>query len=99
MEKRKPTHSLAMIKLAASAQVALVTTTAVKTAAAIGFSRRDVFHAISMIEGKHFYKSVTTFSDHKVWHDVYHVPVGKMVIYVKLLERDGDIWVMSFKEK
>ncbi len=52
-----------------------------------------------MIEGKHFYKSVTTFSDHKVWHDVYHVPVGKMVIYVKLLERDGDIWVMSFKEK
>lgn len=30
-----------------------------------------------------FYKSMTTFADHRVWQDIYHVPTRRMMLYVK----------------
>ncbi|WP_420136063.1 type II toxin-antitoxin system MqsR family toxin [Sinorhizobium meliloti] len=38
---------------------------------------------IAGIERRMFYKSMTTFADHRVWQDVYHVPARGMVLYVK----------------
>ena len=49
-----------------------------------------------------FYKSMTTNADHRVWQDVYHVPVPDedMVLYVKLqADVITEFRVMSFKEK
>ena len=47
-----------------------------------------------------FFKSMTTFADHRVWQDVYQVPARDLVLYVKF---QADIvtgfTVMSFKEK
>lgn len=47
-----------------------------------------------------FFKSMTTLADHRVWHDVYHVPAPGMVLYVKFHANViTEFQVMSFKEK
>jgi motility quorum-sensing regulator/GCU-specific mRNA interferase toxin len=47
-----------------------------------------------------FYKSMTTFADHRVWQDVYHVPTRGMMLYVKFqADVITEFTVMSFKEK
>jgi motility quorum-sensing regulator/GCU-specific mRNA interferase toxin len=47
-----------------------------------------------------FYKSMTTFADHRVWQDVYHVPVGDLLLYMKFqADVVTEFTVMSFKEK
>ncbi|WP_287072718.1 type II toxin-antitoxin system MqsR family toxin [Mesorhizobium sp.] len=55
---------------------------------------------IGSITRKIFVKSMTTFADHRVWQDVYHVPARELVLYVKF---QADVvtgfTVMSFKEK
>ncbi|MBI5814466.1 MAG: type II toxin-antitoxin system MqsR family toxin [Nitrospinae bacterium] len=49
------------------------------------------------LEIKDFYKSMTTYSSHKVWQDVYRLatPAGK--VYIKLMVLD-DLLIVSFKE-
>ncbi|WP_234835222.1 type II toxin-antitoxin system MqsR family toxin [Sinorhizobium meliloti] len=52
------------------------------------------------IERRIFYKSMTTFADHRVWQDVYHVPARGLVLYVKFqADIITEFVVMSFKEK
>ncbi len=47
-----------------------------------------------------FFKSMTTFADHRVWQDVYHVPAGELHLYVKFqADVVTEFIVMSFKEK
>ena len=48
-----------------------------------------------------FYKSMTTHADHRVWQDVYHVPVENgPTLYVKFQANIvTEFAVMSFKEK
>lgn len=35
------------------------------------------------MERKYFYKSMTSLGEAAVWQDVYHVPYGGLVLYVK----------------
>jgi motility quorum-sensing regulator / GCU-specific mRNA interferase toxin len=35
------------------------------------------------MERSMFFKSMTTFADHRVWQDVYHVPVREPQLYIK----------------
>ncbi len=46
-----------------------------------------------------FYKSMTSFDDHRVWQDVYHVPWNDLVLYVKLTVDDLGRLILSMKEK
>ena len=47
-----------------------------------------------------FVKSMTTFVDHRVWQDVYHVPARSLTLYVKFqADIITEFTVMSFKEK
>ncbi len=47
-----------------------------------------------------FVKSMTTFANHRVWQDVYHVPERGLTLYVKFqADVITDFTVMSFKEK
>nr|WP_246674791.1 type II toxin-antitoxin system MqsR family toxin [Mesorhizobium sp. B4-1-3] len=39
---------------------------------------------------KMFVKSMTTFADHRVWQDVYHVPARDLLLYVKIPGRCRD---------
>ena len=47
-----------------------------------------------------FRKSMTTFADHRLWQDVYHVPARGLTLYVKF-QHDAiiEFTVVSFKEK
>ncbi|WP_254024187.1 type II toxin-antitoxin system MqsR family toxin [Mesorhizobium ventifaucium] len=75
-------------------------TSALRDAIALGFDRAGVVGVISGITRKMFVKSMTTFADHRVWQDVYHVRARDLVLYVKF-QADVVIGftVMSFKEK
>jgi motility quorum-sensing regulator/GCU-specific mRNA interferase toxin len=47
-----------------------------------------------------FFKSMTTFADHRVWQDVYRVPARELELYIKFqADVVTEFIVMSFKEK
>ena len=101
MEKRRPTYDLDAIKLAiGSIETLAVTTSALRDAAALGFDRGGIVETIVSIDRRMFYKSMTTFADHRVWQDVYHVPARGLALYVKF-QADvlTEFTVMSFKER
>lgn len=101
MEKRKPTYDLGAIKavLGDTARLSM-TTTALRDAAALGFDRGAVAAVMRSIDRAMFYKSMTAFSDHRIWQDVYHVPAGDLTLYVKVQADVVTAFVLlSFKEK
>jgi motility quorum-sensing regulator/GCU-specific mRNA interferase toxin len=47
-----------------------------------------------------FYKSMTTFADPRLWQDVYHVPSGSHILYVKFqADVVTQFSLVSFKER
>jgi motility quorum-sensing regulator/GCU-specific mRNA interferase toxin len=101
MEKKRPTYDLAAIKSALGQVGSLaMTTSALRDAAALGFDRAGVVGVIQSMEPKMFVKSMTTYADHRLWQDVYNVPSGDLVLYVKF-QADvlTEFRVISFKEK
>lgn len=55
---------------------------------------------IQTMERSHFYKSMTSHSDHRVWQDVYHVPSDVGDLYVKFTAGVlVEFLLLSFKEK
>ena len=70
-EKRKPTYDLAAF---ADVDTLNVTGTAVRSAAVLGFGRTEIVATIQTMQRTHFYKSMTSFEDYRVWQDVYYVP-------------------------
>jgi motility quorum-sensing regulator/GCU-specific mRNA interferase toxin len=53
---------------------------------------------VASLSRREFYKSMTTYFDHRVWQDVYHAatPVRK-IAYIKITLRDTAP-VIQFKE-
>ncbi|GLK82706.1 type II toxin-antitoxin system MqsR family toxin [Ancylobacter defluvii] len=101
MEKRRPTYDLEAIKLAlGSVDRLAMTTSALRDATVLGFDRGGIVETIIGIERRMFFKSMTTFADHRVWQDVYHVPARGLTLYVKFqADVITEFTVMSFKEK
>ncbi|TAM98454.1 MAG: hypothetical protein EPN45_17450 [Rhizobiaceae bacterium] len=59
-----------------------------------------VVETIAGTDRRMFYKSMTTFADHRIWHDVYHVPARGLMLYVKFqADVVTEFTIMSFKEK
>jgi motility quorum-sensing regulator/GCU-specific mRNA interferase toxin len=100
-EKRKPTYDIEAIKAVFSAVEKLnVTGSALRGAASLGFGRREIVATIQTIERRHFYKSMTSFANHRIWQDVYHVPSEQGVWYVKFTaDAVTEFLLLSFKEK
>ncbi len=101
MEKRRPTYDLEAIKLAiGSVEKLAMTSSALRDATALGFDRGGVVDTIRAISRNMFRKSMTTFADHRLWQDVYHVPARGLALYVKF-QSDviTEFTVVSFKEK
>ena len=101
MEKRRPSYRLGEIKRAiGSADSLSITRSALQGAAEIGFDRERIANTIQDIEQWMFYKSMTTFADHRVWQDVYHVPADGLTLYMKF-QADvlTEFRLVSFKEK
>ena len=100
-EKRKPTYDLEAFKTAfASGDRLNVTGTALKSGAGLGFGRNEIAATIQTMQRGHFYKSMTSYGDHRQWQDVYHVPSSAGVLYVKFTaDAVTAFLLLSFKEK
>lgn len=101
MEKRRPTYDLDAVKAAlGSVETLAITRTAYSAALSLGFNRSGIVAVINSIRRPMFYKSMTTFADHRTWQDVYHVPADGLTLYVKFqADVVTEFRVMSFKEK
>lgn len=96
MDKYTPTYSLSSFKKSDFA----TTMTALKGAATLGMDFDGIKQVVSTMKKKHFYKSMTSKMNHKIWQDVYHVPFNDMIIYVKFTEDTiSEFKLLSFKEK
>lgn len=75
------------------------TRTALENARLMGLGGAEALLVVMSLSTKHFYKSMSTKSDYRVWQDVYHAPCpnGKMA-YIKLTLQAGSV-VIQFKEK
>jgi len=100
MEKRKPTYDLESIKCDFCSVARLRMTRSARDAAfALELSLADVVDVIQSMSRRHFYKSMTALADPRLWQDVYHVPRGTLMLYVKFTIDDQGNLLISFKEK
>ena len=98
MDKKKPTYDLESFKSYLSCQdVGCVTKTAFKSALQLGFNHKTLVEFLNTIQRQHFYKSTTSFADHKVWQDVYLVDYEETTI--KFTATPSGFRLLSFKEK
>ena len=96
MEKFTPTYNLEEFKKSDFE----FTKTALKTSKELGFEESDVRNVVSTMQHKHFYKSMTSYANHKIWQDVYHVPYKNLILYVKFTKNTiSEFTLLSFKEK
>lgn len=100
-DKRKPTYDLDAFKeIFSTKERVSLTGRALQDAAALGFGRLEIVATIQTMERSHFYKSMTSKANHKVWQDVYHVPSVVGVLYVKFTaDTVTEFLLLSFKEK
>lgn len=100
--KRKAHHDLAAVQ-AKFAQVETldVSRTAIQSAQALGYSRKDIVEAVQELEPGDFIKSETAHSppNSKIWHDTYNMPWDGRWLYLKFAgETLIDVMLTSFKE-
>lgn len=100
MEKHKPHYRLVDIQTIVARDGLLVfTATALFNRLAMGLSDADLLGAIAGMKPAMFQKSMTTYRNHTIWQDVYHVPLPDgRVAYVKLTLQDGAV-VIQFKNQ
>lgn len=99
MEKRTPHCKLAAVKALVGANKVRATASAFAGARLLGIDDLDGICAVVMaLEPRHFYKSMTTHADHRIWQDVYHALTQSAdAVYVKLTVME-DVLIVSFKE-
>jgi motility quorum-sensing regulator/GCU-specific mRNA interferase toxin len=85
-EKRKPHYVLSAFKvLFRSEKTRQITQLAHKGATSEGYMTvEDIGEVIERLCSEHFYKSMTTFKDHKIWQDVYRFHDDDKALYIKL---------------
>lgn len=92
----RPTYDLESFKRSDFA----IRQSALRGAAALGLDDAGIRKVVSTMERKHFYKSMTSIANHKIWQDVYHVPYGDSILYVKFTkDAIAEFALLSFKEK
>ena len=97
MDKYKPSYDLRKIQQTGY----VITRTALTSAAELGFDADGIHEVIASMEKSHFYKSMTSKYNHKVWQDVYHVPFSDYLLYIKFTAEQeiSEFRLLSFKEK
>ena len=96
MEKFTPTYNLEEFKNSHFE----ITATAQRTALELEFDEDAVREVVSTMKREQFYKSMTSYKNYKIWQDVYHVPCGNLILYVKFTQNIiSEFTLLSFKEK
>jgi motility quorum-sensing regulator/GCU-specific mRNA interferase toxin len=100
VEKRTPHYDLARVQAdVARLGAAAFTKTALDGGRAMGLTSAEMLAAIASLTRRHFYKSMTTYADHRVWQDIYHAPTPvRKDAYIKITSRDAAP-VVQFKER
>jgi motility quorum-sensing regulator/GCU-specific mRNA interferase toxin len=100
MEKRRPHYALSLVQThVARCGAAAFTKTALDGGRAMGLTLAEMLAVIASLSGRDFFKSMTTYADHRIWQDVYYAntPVRKEA-YIKITLRDAAP-VIQFKER
>lgn len=100
MEKRTPHYDLGRIQIeVARLGAAAFTKTALDGGRQMGLTTAEMLAVIASLSRRDFYKSMTTYADHRIWQDVYHAATpAKKDAYIKITLRDAAP-VIQFKEK
>lgn len=100
MEKQTPHYELGIIKeQVAHLGSAAFTKTKMDGGRDMGLTSSQMLLVIAALTRRNFYKSMTSYADHRIWQDVYHspTPAGKEA-YIKITMR-GAAPVIPFKER
>jgi motility quorum-sensing regulator/GCU-specific mRNA interferase toxin len=100
LEKRTPHYDLARVQAdVARLGAASFTKTALDGGRTMGLTTAEMLTVIASLSRRQFYKSMTTYADHRIWQDVYHAatPVRRDA-YIKITRHDAAP-VIQFKEK
>jgi motility quorum-sensing regulator/GCU-specific mRNA interferase toxin len=97
MEKSVPHCQLLIVKSMIQAGKVHATNSALTGGAALGFNFHEIVDVVMSLTLNDFYKSMTTYTDHKVWQDVYRPTTKAGEVYLKLTDID-DVLIVSFKE-
>lgn len=66
----------------------------------MGLNLRDMELVIYSLERRMLYKSMTCYTDHRSWQDVYYTTFQEMELYIKVTYcPKGGPPVISFKER
>ncbi|HEY2404707.1 MAG TPA: type II toxin-antitoxin system MqsR family toxin [Polyangiaceae bacterium] len=101
MDKKRPHYDLASIKATFSTPDGLRLTETSLTFATLelGLSDAGIVLLIQGVERTHFYKSMTSVRDHRIWQDVYHLPFEARLLYVKFTTDETGYLLISLKDK
>ncbi|MDO4236355.1 type II toxin-antitoxin system MqsR family toxin [Pseudomonas sp.] len=101
MEKYTPHYDLAVIKAdVIRLGYGAFTASARDGARRLKLSIRQMQSVICALEKKMLYKSMTTYSDPRIWQDVYLIKIFGTEIYIRVTYRpSGGPPVISFKER
>jgi motility quorum-sensing regulator/GCU-specific mRNA interferase toxin len=99
MEKGTPHRALTVVKALIEAGKVRATVSAYNGARELGINNLDGMCAVVLaLTPADFYKSMTTYADHRIWQDVYHARTASGdAVYLKLTVID-DVLIVSFKE-
>lgn len=97
MEKKRPHYALSTVRTLIEQGNARTTAVAARDAANLGFDFRGVLEIVAALKTADFYKSMTTYNDHRVWQDVYRPLTEAGRVYLKLTVI-ADLLIVSFKE-
>lgn len=99
MEKQRPHYDLKVIVAQMNTVENLnFTQSALNDLRLAGMTRADAFEVVQNLSRTNFYKSMTTYKNHQVWQDVYHVEWRGKTLYLKF-QQAGEFFIVSFKER
>lgn len=99
MEKGTPHCKLSVVKALIEAGQVRATASAFNGARELGVNDLAGMCAVVMaLTPADFYKSMTTYADHRIWQDVFHAQTARShAVYLKLSVID-DVLIVSFEE-
>ena len=100
MDKFKSHYSLHKIKQFIKEGSYKITVSARRTAFEdLSLLESGIIDVILSLEISDLYKSMTSYNDNTLWHDVYHKKVANKTVYIKLQIFNDNSIIISFKEK
>lgn len=99
MEKSTPHCKLSVVQNLIQSGRARATASAIGGALGLGINNLEgMCEVVMSLTSVHFYKSMTTYADHRIWQDVYLTKISSGdEVYLKLTVID-DVLIVSFKE-